>query len=106
MSKYLLQASYTVAGAKGLLKEGGTSRRAAVEQVVQGLGGSLETFYYAFGSDDVVAIVDLPDHATIAAVSLAVGASGTVNVRTTVLITPEEIDAAAQKVVDYRPPGQ
>jgi len=106
MPKYLFQASYTAAGVKGLLKEGGTSRRAAVEQVVNGLGGCLETFYYAFGSDDVVAIVDLPDHATTAAVILTVGASGNVNVRTTVLITPEEIDEASKKVVDYRPPGQ
>ena len=73
---------------------------------MNGLGGSLETLYCAFGSDDIVAIVNLPDHATTAAASLTVGAIGTVNVRITVLITSEEIDEAAKKVVDYRPPGQ
>ena len=92
-------------GVKGLLKEGGTARRAAVEQLVKGLGGTLDVFYYAFGTDDVFAIADVPDAATMTAVSLAVNASGAVQFSTTVLITPEEMDAATKKTVGYRPPG-
>ena len=106
MPKYLIQASYVGEGLKGLLKEGGSGRRAAVETVVKGMGGTLETFYYAFGEDDVFGIVDFPDSETAAAFALAVNASGVVKARTTVLMTPEEVDEAAKKTVDYRPPGQ
>jgi uncharacterized protein with GYD domain len=107
MPKYLLSASYTVEGTKGLLKGGGgTARRAAVQQALQSVEARLESFYYALGEDDVYLIVDAPDNATIAAVSLAVTASGAVNARTTVLLTPEEMDQAAKKPIHYRPPGQ
>jgi uncharacterized protein with GYD domain len=106
MPKYLFQATYTAEGAKGLLKEGGTSRSQTVARLVEGLGGGLEAFYYAFGDNDVFAIVDLPNHETAAAFSLSVSASGTVKVRTVILMTPEEVDAAAKKTIDYRPPGQ
>jgi uncharacterized protein with GYD domain len=105
MPKFLYQATYTGEGAKGLLKEGGSKRRAAVEQVAQGLGGKVEAFYYAFGDPDVFVIVDVPDQASAAAVSLAVNASGAVHLKTTVLMTPEEMDAVAKKTVKYRPPG-
>lgn len=105
MPKYLFQVSYTAEGARGLLKEGGTSRRAVVEQFVKEGGGSIEAFYFAFGEDDVVLIVDLPDAKTATAISLTVGASGAARVRTTVLLTPEDIDDAAQISVGYRPPG-
>jgi len=106
MPKYLFQASYTEEGLKGLLKEGGSSRRKAVTQAVEGLGGTLETFYYAFGDADVFAIADLPDNVTTTAFSLIVNAAGTAKVKTTVLITPEEVDQATKKSVKYRPPGQ
>jgi len=105
MAKYLYQASYTTEGAKGLLKDGGTSRRKAVKKMVEGLGGKIEAFYYAFGKDDVCVIVDVPDHVAAAAASLVIGASGAVSIKTTVLLTPEEIDKAAKKTVAYRPPG-
>jgi uncharacterized protein with GYD domain len=105
MPKYMLRASYTSEGAKGLLKEGGTGRRAVVDNLVQGQGGTVEAFYYAFGDDDVIIIADLPDHASAAAISLTVSASGAVRTSTTVLMTPEEVDEAAKKSVDYRPPG-
>lgn len=106
MPKYLVQASYVGEGLKGLLKEGGSSRRASVEAVVKGMGGTLESFYYAFGEDDVFGVADFPDNATAAAFSLAVNASGAIKARTTVLMTPEEVDEAAKKTVDFRPPGQ
>ena len=105
MAKYLWQASYSVEGVKGLLKEGGTSRRVVVEQIVKEHGGNVEAFYYAFGADDVYVIVDLPDNKTAAAISMTVAASGAVGIRTIPLLSPEEIDDATQISVAYRPPG-
>jgi uncharacterized protein with GYD domain len=105
MSKYLYQASYTEEGLEGLLKEGGSKRREAVELAVKSLGGTLEVFYYAFGDADVFAIVDLPDNVSASAFSLLVAAGGGAKINTTVLITPEEVDQATQKTIKYRPPG-
>jgi uncharacterized protein with GYD domain len=106
MPKYLIQASYTVEGVKGLLKEGGSGRRAAIEKVASSMGGKMEAFYYAFGETDVFVLLDLPDNVSAAAVGLAVNAAGGAAVKTTVLLTPEDIDAAAKKHPGYRPPGQ
>jgi uncharacterized protein with GYD domain len=105
MPKYLVKASYTTEGVKGVLKEGGSSRRDTVAKVIEGLGGTMESFYFAFGDDDVYATADLPDNVTAAAIALAVNSSGAVNVKTVVLMTPEEIDEASKRTVDYRPPG-
>ena len=105
MPKYLTVVSYTPEGAKGLLKEGGTARRAAVEKLMKSLGGRLEAFYFAFGENDAYIITEQPDHVTTAAVSLSVSATGTIRGRTIVLLTPEEIDQAAKKTVKFRPPG-
>jgi uncharacterized protein with GYD domain len=105
MPKYLITASYTAEGVKGLLKDGGSGRRAAVQKAIEGLGGKLDVFYYAFGQHDVIAIGDLPDHASVAAISLMVNASGAVRTSTTPLLTPEEIDGAVKKSVAYRAPG-
>jgi Uncharacterized conserved protein len=106
MPKYLIQANYVGEGVKGLLKEGGTSRRVAAEKLVESAGGTLEAFYYAFGETDVYLILDVPDNASAAAVALTVGASGAVTLKTTVLMTPEEVDVATKKAPSYRPPGQ
>ena len=106
MAKYLVQGNYVGEGIKGVLKEGGTSRRAALEKAVKSLGGTAEAFYYAFGDSDAYLIADLPDNACAAALALMMNASGTVVVKTTVLMTPEELDAAARKTPNYRPPGQ
>jgi uncharacterized protein with GYD domain len=105
MPAYLWQASYTAEGAKGLMKEGGTKRRAAIKQMVEAAGGKLHSFYFAFGKDDVVGITEFPDAATALAVSVAVSSAGVVNIRSTVLIPAEEMDAATKKSVAYRPPG-
>ena len=105
MPKYLFEASYTVDGVKGLQRAGGTSRREAIGAVAESLGGRLESFYFAFGERDVYTVVDLPDNESATAVALTVNASGAVHVRTTVMVTPEEVDAAAKRSVDYRPPG-
>ena len=106
MPKYLFEASYSVEGTQGVLREGGTSRRATVEQMVKGLGGTMEAFYFAYGDTDVFVIVDLPDDASASAAALTVKSMGSGNVKTTVLLTPETIDEAAKKSVGYRPPGK
>jgi uncharacterized protein with GYD domain len=103
--KYMFQGSYTPSGAAGLRKEGGSGRRTATEQLLKSVGGKLEAYYFAFGGDDFVLIADLPGNAEAAAVSLAGGASGAINVRTTVLLTPDEMDAAARTSTTYRAPG-
>jgi len=105
MAKYLISASYTAEGAKGVLKEGGTKRRQAAEQDIESAGGKLEAFYFAFGDNDAFVIVDAPDHASVAAMSLAINASGAVRTKTVVLLTPEEIDQATKKGTTYRAPG-
>jgi uncharacterized protein with GYD domain len=106
MPKYMIQASYAGEGLKGLLKEGGTKRREAVAQAIEKVGGTLETFYYAFGDFDVFGIAEMPDNVSSVALSMMLNASGAVNAKTTVLLTPEEIDQATKKTVEYRPPGQ
>jgi uncharacterized protein with GYD domain len=106
MPRYMIVASYTAQGEQGLLSKGGSARRASVTEMVAKLGGTVETFDFAFGEDDVFTVCDLPDNVTAAAIGLAVGASGLTTVRTIVLLTPEEIDAAAQKHADYHGPGQ
>ncbi len=105
MAKFLITASYTAEGAKGLMKEGGSGRRAAVQKMLDAVGGKLEAFYFAFGTEDAYVIVDVPDNASIVAISLAVNASGVVRIKTTPLISPDDLDAAARKSIGYRAPG-
>jgi uncharacterized protein with GYD domain len=104
MPKYLVQGSYIGEGVQALRKEGGSSRRAVVEKACASVGGALEAYYFAFGDTDVVAIMDLPDNITAAGVALLIGASGKVTVKTTVLLSPEDVDSAAKVSADYRPP--
>ena len=106
MPKYLFEASYTPAGSAGVIKDGGSQRRAAAAKLVESLGGTIDCMYFAFGTVDVLAIVDLPDHAAAAAMSLATASSGAMTGRMTVLLTPEEIDDASSRGVTYTPPGQ
>ena len=106
MPKFLIRASYKPEGLKGLMKEGGTKRRAAVEQLAATFGGRVESFYFAFGDTDVFSIIDAPDNVTAAAVAMAVNASGAVALITTPLLTPEEVDQATKKQMSYRAPGQ
>jgi uncharacterized protein with GYD domain len=106
MPKYLIEASYTSDGVQGLLKEGGSGRRTAVENAAKGLGGRLECLYYVFGDDDLVAVMELPDNTAAAAFSLAVSAAGAATSSVRVLLTAEEIDAATKQTVEYRAPGR
>src|SRR5207253_11449740 len=104
MPKYLLLASYTAEGAKGVLKEGGTKRREAAAQAFKSAGVTLDALYFAFGEHDIVAIADAPDHASVVAASMTINASGAAQTTTTVLLTPEEIDQAIKKSTSYRAP--
>lgn len=106
MARYLVEVSYTQAGVQGVMKEGGTSRRDTIAKLLADLGGTLESFDFVFGEDDVIVIVDVPDHATVAALTMTVGASGAARAKTRPLIAPEEIDRATQISVGYRAPGK
>ena len=105
MSKYLFTGSFTSQGGKGVVAEGGSARVKVVEALMASVGGKLEAYYFSFGADDYVIIADLPDNEAAAAGALAVGSSGAVNNRTIVLLTPEEVDRAAQRSPVYRAPG-
>ena len=106
MARFLIIGTYSAEGARGLMSAGGSARKTAVEKAVSGLGGRIETFDFAFGEDDIYTIVDMPDSESIAALALTVGASGAVKVRTVVLMTPAQLDRAAELKPDYTPPGR
>ena len=106
MSKYMIKASYSPEGIKGVMEKGGSARKDAIEKLVAGVGGSMESLYFAFGGDDVYVIVDAPNHEAMAAVAGTVTSSGALSAyETVVLLTAEQLDAAAKMTVDYQPPG-
>jgi uncharacterized protein with GYD domain len=105
MSKFLIEASLTATGIKGVQSEGGTARREAVTKAVESVGGRLDSFFFGFGDRDVYVIADFPDNESAAAMAIAVNSSGAVATRTVVLLTPEEVDRAVKRSVEYRPPG-
>jgi uncharacterized protein with GYD domain len=106
MPRYLWQISYTKTGAEGLLSEGGTSRRNAITEMVEGVGGRVEVCYYAFGTTDLYVIGEVPDEVAAASLSLRTAAAGAARSKTVVLLTPEQLDDAARRDVTYRPPGE
>ena len=105
MAKYLLETNYTLEGIRGVKSKGGSARVAAATELVEGLGGKVESFYFAFGGSDVFVIADMPDNVSAAAAALTVSAGGGATTKTISLITPEEMDAAAKMQATYRPPG-
>jgi uncharacterized protein with GYD domain len=105
MAKFLVTVSYTESGAKGLRKDGGTERERVVRLAIEGLGGKLDAFYFALGQYDAIVVADLPDSTSVAALTLAVAASGAAHCRTTPLLTPAEMDKAVSKTTAYRAPG-
>jgi uncharacterized protein with GYD domain len=106
MTKYLFEANYVGEGIKGLMREGGTKRRDAVVEALKSVGGSLDSFYYAFGETDVLGVFDIPEQADAAALSLMINSTGSVNLHLKPLMTPEDLDEAAKKTPSYRAPGQ
>ena len=105
MPKYLLEVRYTLDGVRGVRAEGGSARQSAATAAAQSVGGTVESFFFAFGGTDVYVIADLPDNGAAAALALAVAARGGATVKTVVLLTTAEIDAAVGTEVSYRPPG-
>ncbi len=105
MPKFLVDATYTVEGTKGVLKSGASARRKAVEELLASVGGKLEAFYFTFGEDDAILIIDLPDNGTALSIAMAVRASGALRSRMTLLIPIDEVDRAAKKEIHFRPPG-
>ena len=105
MKKYLIKGTYSADGTKGLIQEGGSGRKTAIEKMLAAMGGKVESFYYAFGEDDVYLVIELPNDISAASVALRVNAAGLVRISMTVLLTPEDIDAASKKTVSYRAPG-
>jgi uncharacterized protein with GYD domain len=105
MPRFLIIGNYAPEAAKTIMATGGTARRTNIEKMISGLGGRLESMDFAFGSDDVFVIADLPDNKTAAAVTLTISGTGVAHTRTVVLLTPEDLDEAAQVHPDYRPPA-
>ena len=105
MPKYLLEVSYTLDGLRGVVAKGGSARKAAASAAAKSVGGKVDAFYFAFGGNDVYVICDMPDNESAAALALNVSAGGGASVKTTVLLTPDEIDNAVGKNVKYTPPG-
>ena len=105
MPRFLIEGNYTNDGTKGLLQEGGSRRRETVTKLIEGMGGSVEAFYYSFGERDVIVIYSAPDDATALALSMAVNQTGKVRLTTHPLLSVEDVDQAAKKTVAYRPPG-
>jgi uncharacterized protein with GYD domain len=106
MANYLVIANYSAEGIKGVMKNGGTARVDAVKKMVEGLGGKVQSFHFAFGAEDAYLIVELPDNIAAASVGMAVSSSGLTSVKTVVLLTPAEVDEAAKRQVTYTPPGK
>jgi uncharacterized protein with GYD domain len=106
VGKYLFHGSFTTEGLRGVMKEGGTARTKAVATLAESVGGSFESYYFAFGDTSYFVVCDLPNDEAAAAVALAVGASGAVSNSTVKLLTPEQVDAAVKLTPNYRAPGQ
>jgi uncharacterized protein with GYD domain len=105
MPKFLFKASYTTEGLKGIQSVGGSNRRDVISRMAESAGGQLESFHFAFGDRDAYVICELPDNESAAAIALTANSSGAVSVETVALLTPEEVDAAAGRSVEYSPPG-
>lgn len=106
MPKYLIQASYSAEGIKGLAMDKASGRKAAVSKAISSVGGKMESMYYSFGDYDVVVIADLPDASSAASMAFSVSSSGLAHTRTTPLLTVEETDKALEKSVKYKAPGK
>jgi uncharacterized protein with GYD domain len=105
MPMYMIEASYRTEGVKGVAQGGGSSRRETVGQLISSMGGKMESFYFAFGDADVYVIAELPSDEAATALALSINQSAATKIRTVVLLTPEQVDAASKMVPEYKPPG-
>ena len=106
MAKYMIKASYSPEGIKGVMAKGGSARAEAIEKLASGVGGTVDGVYFSFGSEDLYAIVDAPSHEAMAAIAGTVGQTGALRTyETVVLLTPAQLDEASKMTIDYAPPG-
>ena len=105
MPKFLVQAKYTAEGTKGLLKDSASGRRKAVEELLASIGGKLDEFYFTFGDDDAILIIDLQNADDALSIAVTVRASGMIQSKMTPLISLDAVDRAIQRHVSFRPPG-
>jgi uncharacterized protein with GYD domain len=105
MPKYLIEASYTSEGVGGVADKGGSARRDAVDALIASARGKLESFYFAFGDADAYVVAELPSDEAAAGLAMSINRSGSTKIRTVVLLTPEQVDAAAKMAPQYKPPG-
>ena len=106
MAKYLVRATYSAEGSRGIIKDGGSGRRRAVQGLIESVGGTLEAFYYTFGDADLIWICDLPTPADAVAMSLAINSARGAQVKVTQLLTVDEVDEGVSKAVVYHPPNR
>lgn len=105
MQHYLLQGSYTAEGWAGLLKNP-QNRFDAIRPAVEKLGGKIEHGWLAFGEHDIVAILQMSDDVSAAALAIAFAAGGALRtVKTTPLLTAEQGIEAMKKASEcgYHP---
>jgi uncharacterized protein with GYD domain len=105
MPKYLIEASYAAEGVRGVAEKGGSARRETVGELIASMGGKMESFHFAFGDADVYVIAELPSDEAATALALSINQSAATTIKTVVLLTPEQVDAAAKIVPAYKPPG-
>ena len=109
MPKYMVMGSYT-SESWARMVDNPSDRAAVARAAAEAVGGTLESFYWAFGPDDFVAIADVPDDASAAGISVGVSSSGmAAHIRTVRLFTMAEGIAMLQRAKTvasaYRPPG-
>ena len=102
---FLVKATYTAAGLKGLQAEGGSRRAEVIRALVENAGGEMTGMYYALDGSDVYVLCELPDLMTAASLTIAIRTSGGLELHTSPLLTLEEIDQAVRIPVAYQPPG-
>ncbi|MEU4717299.1 GYD domain-containing protein [Micromonospora purpureochromogenes] len=106
MAWFLLKSTYTVDGLKGLVKDGGTKRAEVVRKMIEDAGGRMESMHFAFAEDDTYVLCELPDQKTVTGLAVAIGATGSLSVRITPVLTPAEVDEVTRMKTTYTPPGQ
>jgi uncharacterized protein with GYD domain len=104
MAKFLIRARYTASGTQGAVQEGFANREAYVRSLIESVGGKTEVWYFAYGEDDVIVIIDAEPAAAVA-ISLAVNQGGFVQLTLTPLLTAAEMDQARARLPQYRSPG-
>ena len=104
MAKFLFRAQYSPQGLQGAVKEGFVGREDYIRGLIESVGAKTEAWYFSYGVEDVVVIIDAEPAAALA-LSMAVNQSGVVRLNTTPLLTSAEMDAARSQVPQFRAPG-